>query len=404
VPSAPPVATVPEPPLAILPLVQPARPGRRRRVRLDDAITWFLASWPYEGPRAPSAATVRTYRRQLEWLCRFAAERRKPHIADMDAGLLRAAFQALMEQEEGRAHNFKGGEAAASSLVAAARSLARWLLAQGVPVADLARIKAPRPPERIQPRLLPDEFRRLEGAVLHQLVDSARRAPRISVARDLAVLYLLADTGLRASETVSMTVGDVDLEAGRVAVHGKGRKPRVLSIVDPHHPRGGESIHLLAEWINMRQHIRGTETHNYLWVSLQGRPLSAGELRKILSRLCADAGLDSNRPPHAFRRAQFTERYRADPSAIKVLAARMGWAATSHHMVNVYTRGAELELAAEHALPSMASLWHAGTSVPHFSQPIAPLIQRQTTAGAAATNERTPNRRRPTPSKGGRHP
>jgi integrase/recombinase XerD len=392
-----------EPLPAVAPVVNPSRPGRRRRVRLDDAITWFLASWAYEGPHVPSAATVRTYRQQLRWLSGFAIERGKRYVSDLDTELLRSAFQAQLSQTEGRAHNFKGGETSAGSLAAAARSLARWLLAQGLPVADLSTIKAPRAPERIQPRLKPDEFRRLEATVLHQLVDSVRRAPRISVARDLALLYLLADTGLRASEVVSMTISDVNFETGRLTVRrGKGNKQRALSIVDPSHPRGGETIHLLAEWLRVREGIRGTEAHDRLWVSLHGHPLGDGELRRVLGRLCSDAGLDSNRPPHTFRRASFTERYRAEPAAVRVLAARMGWSDKSHHMVNVYTRGAELELAAEQELPSMASLWHAGTSVPHFPASVTPLIQKTTTARAAPATEQALVRRRPASSKGGR--
>jgi integrase len=353
-------ASVPEPPPAIPSGANPSRPGgRRRRVRLDDAITWFVGSWPYEGPHVPTADTVRTYSHWLKWLSDFALERDRRYVEDLDAELLRAAFQALLAPAPERSPLYKGGESSAAALASATRKLAGWLLAQGLPVADLSMVRSPRPPERIQPRLLPDEFRALEAAVLHQLVDSSRKNPRASTARDVALLYLLADTGLRAGEVVSMTVTDLNFETGRLTVRrGKGNKQRALSVLDPTHPRGGETINLLGKWITARSRIPGTEAHDQMWVSLHGRPLTRDTLQRLLSKLCQDAGLPANRPCHAFRRASFTERYKAQPRDLELLAARMGWSDKSHDMVNVYIRGAELELAADQAVPSLASLWH----------------------------------------------
>jgi len=345
---------------------------------------------------------VRTYSRSLKWLSGFALGCGKAYVDRLDADLLRSAFQALLAPSPQHSPLWKGGESSAACLASATRKLAGWLLAQGLPVADLSVIKSPRPPERIQPRLLPDEFRRLEAAVLHQLVDSARKNPRVSVARDIGLIYLLADTGLRAGEVVSMTIADINFETGRLTVrHGKGNKQRALSLIDPEHPRGGETIHLLAKWVQVRAAIHGAQEHDRLWVSLHGRPLNRDTLQRLLSKLSQDAGLSKNRPCHAFRRASFTAQYRADPSAIKVLAARMGWSEKSHDMIGVYTRGAELELAADQAVPSMASLWHAG---PNFPTPSAALMNGRTTAGATTPNEVTPTRRRPTSSKGGRRP
>lgn len=340
------------------------RPRRTRRVRLEDAVTSFLERWPYEGPKIPSADTVRTYRSHLVWFVQFTAGR---GLLDVDAALtpeqLRAGFKALMDGAQSHSTSFKGGEAAANGLAWATRKLASWLLAQGVPVANLSAIRPPRPPERIQPRLLPEEFRALEQAVLHQLVDGEHVSAPKAVARDLALLYLLADTGLRCGEVAAMTIDDIDFNRGRVLVRrGKGSKARLLSVLDANAPDGGRTLHLLGQWLEVRDTLKRAGDHGRLWTSVpRGWPLSRWGIREVLRPLCLAAGLDGNRPPHAFRRATFTENYRAQPEAIKVLAARMGWSPKSHNMVNVYTRGAEVELAAEIAVPSMASLWHAGS-------------------------------------------
>lgn len=331
------------------------------RMRLDNAITWFLDGWSSEGPRVPTRETIRDYTSSLKWFASFASSMDRAFVDQVDADLLRAAVKVLMTEGPNRSPLFKGGEGSARTLGSSVARLLAWLRAQGLETANLDHVKIPRPPERIQPRLTPDEFRRLETAVTRQMVEPTRTNPRVTVARDLALLYLLADAGLRASEVGSMRVGDIDFEIGRITVRqGKGRKPRGLSILDPSDPRGGQTLTLLREWVRVRDTIRAASEHDFLWVSLHGRPLDREGLRRILKRLCEDASLDSNRPPHAFRRATFTERYRANPEQIKVLSARMGWSPKSHHMVNVYTRGAELEFAAEVTVPSVAALWHSG--------------------------------------------
>ena len=47
----------------------------------------------------------------------------------------------------------------------------------------------------------------------------------------------------------------------------------------------------------------------------------------------------------------------------------MGWSDKSHYMRSIYTRGSELQFAAEVNLPSMVSIWHAGQTptVPSFA-------------------------------------
>ncbi len=366
-------------------------------MRLDDAVTYFLGQWPAEGP---SPETVRTYRWQLRWLARFALERGKPLLSDLTPDLLREAMAAKMAKSADHPSTHKGGEEAAHSLACAARRLASWLLAQGLPVSDLSAVKRPRRPERVQARVRQDEFRAIESVILHRLIEDDRRSARALVARDLGLLYLLADTGLRATEVCRMTTSSVDFATGSVVVfRGKGSKGRALSIRDAQEPGGGITLRLLADWIAERPNIRGTSQHDFLWVSYRGAPLKQAALRQVLARLCQTAGVDGNRPPHTFRRASFTESYLAERGSVNILAARMGWSPKSHHMVTVYTRGAEIDFARTTPIPSVAAQWHAGVN---FPTPSLPLMNGHTTDRGRPSNERTPTRRRPTSSKGGR--
>lgn len=375
-------------------------------MRLDDAICYFLGQWPAEGA---GLGTVRTYSRQLKWLAGFAAGRRKVLLADLSPELLRAAMAAKLAQTTGM-DGFKGGEAAAHSLAFAARCMARWLRAQGVPVADLTTVKPRKPPERVQPRLYPHEFEALEQAVLRRLVEHRTRTPRNMIARDLALIYMLAETGLRASEVCAMDVRSVDFELGAVlVVRGKGNKERALSIVDPDDPRGGTALQLIADWLEARATISNASRHTRLWVSAKGWPLTPDSLRYVLERMCRDAGLSDNRPPHSFRRMNFTESYKAAPASIRVLADRMGWSPKNDHMVNVYIRGAQVDLARTMPIPSVVARWRTGpvtsTNIrtlppvgvgsPRVTQngPSAPFRVRVDAPRAALSNPREVSRR-----------
>lgn len=330
-------------------------------MRLDDAVTYFLGEWPAEGP---TADTVRGYTGQLKWLVGFAHKRGKMQLSDLTPELLRAA---MAQKQDPRNHsiNFKGGESSAKALASAVRCMAKWLRVQGVPVADVSIVKPPKAPERIQTRLRQDEFKAIETAILRRLVATNRRTPRLAIARDLALVYMLADTGLRASEVCGMDIRHVDFDTGSVLVfRGKGKKQRALSIVDPDDASGGITLRLLADWIDMRPSVRGAARNNKLWVSMKGNPLNRESLRRVLLRVCEQAGVDGNRPPHTFRRASFTERYLDSPNSIRVLASRMGWSDKSHHMIDVYTRGAEVELARTTPVVSLSARWRGDTKVP----------------------------------------
>lgn len=337
-------------------------------MRLDDAVTYFLGEWPSEGP---TQDTWRSYSGHLKWLVGFAAKRGQVQLADLTPELLRAAMSARMAPTPHRSLLFKGGESSAKALASAARKMARWLVAQGVPVADLSGVKSPRPPERVQPRVRPAEFNAIESAILHRLVSTTRRLPRVAIARDLALIYMLADTGLRANEVCSMDIRNVVFETGSILViRGKGKKERALSIIDPDDPNGGVTLRLLADWIEMRSTIRNADSNTRLWVSMKGRPFNREELRRLLKRICRDAGMTDNRPPHTFRRANFTEGYLADPRSIRVLASRMGWSPKSNHMIDVYTRGVDIELAMTTPVASVSARWRKSTIAPIRPRPI----------------------------------
>ncbi len=102
------------------------------------------------------------------------------------------------------------------------RVLFRFMTAEGMVKADVsARVESPK-----LWKLLPDVLTEEEIEALL----AAPAAPDPLCLRDRAMLELLYASGLRASELVSLKVGDVDLEAGFLRCTGKGNKERLVPV------------------------------------------------------------------------------------------------------------------------------------------------------------------------------
>lgn len=130
---------------------------------------------------------------------------------------------------------------------------------------------------------------------VHTLLATCNRKTDIGV-RDYAITLTLVDTGLRASEFISLGVGDIDIRTGLATVLGKGQKQRTVRA-------GGKArsaiLHMLA--------TRGEVEHgDPLWMAynVQGKrigKLSVHGLQIMLARLGHKAGVTPC-SPHRFRR------------------------------------------------------------------------------------------------------
>jgi integrase/recombinase XerC len=115
--------------------------------------------------------------------------------------------------------------------------------------------------------------------------------------RDLALLRLLYDLGLRRAEVVSLDLEHLDLAAGTVAVLGKGRSQREKLTLPP------ATRQALAAWVEARGPEPGP-----LFTALDrasgGRHLSGTGLYLVIRRLGEQAGLRAR--PHGLRHAAIT--------------------------------------------------------------------------------------------------
>lgn len=101
------------------------------------------------------------------------------------------------------------------------RTFCRWLHAEGYLSSDpMDKIPNPKVPTVYPYILAEDDIRRL--------IQTAKKKPR-----DLALVLLLLDTGVRASECCNLTLDDVDIEARSLLIrNGKGAKDRYTFFSD----------------------------------------------------------------------------------------------------------------------------------------------------------------------------
>lgn len=133
--------------------------------------------------------------------------------------------------------------------------------------------------------------------------------------RDLALVRLLAATGLRLSEVVGIKVGDLDLVTSTVVVIGKGDRRRVARFDN------GTAAVLSAYKVARSKHRLGSST-DALFITQFG-PLSAKGVPSILKRRAEQAGI-GHVHPHQFRHT-FAHRYKNAGGNDSELMTLGGW-------------------------------------------------------------------------------
>jgi site-specific recombinase XerD len=222
--------------------------------------------------RQVSANTIQAYRDTVRLLLVFAADRQgkspaRLEIDDLDAPLI-GAFLDHLE------HDRKNGVRTRNARLAAIRSLFRYAaLRHPEHAATIARVLAI-PPKRFERRLV-TWLTEAEIDALLAVPDRATWTGR----RDTALFGLAAQTGLRASELIGLTLADVHLGVGaHVSCTGKGRKQRIT-------PLTSGTIAILRRWLTERA---GQPTYP-LFPTQTGRALSRDALERRLAKYTAEA-------------------------------------------------------------------------------------------------------------------
>lgn len=137
--------------------------------------------------------------------------------------------------------------------------------------------KSVRKPARLPPVLL-----KHEQDALFDVVFASNHANRV---RDLALVGLLLDTGLRTEELCQFTLAQANtlIATGKVRVIGKGDKERLILPLSIHHPS-------LIDWLEYRagQGIEAKE----LFITIRGTPLKQPVVYQLINRYLHKAGIE----------------------------------------------------------------------------------------------------------------
>lgn len=244
-------------------------------MELTRCIKLYLIAMRQEGK---SDATLRQYGWHLDRLSGWFADRGVTSIRQVSRDLLR---------EWGAGLHDGWAPATVRQAVSAARSFLTWCRAETLIDEDLAHsLRVPDVKVRLQ--------RTLTAAEIQGLVAACPQTPL--GLRNRALICLLADSGLRASEICRLQVANTHIPFGTLTVIGKGGDQEMAYF-------GETTAAWLAAWLAVREAAPRVKA---LFVSIggvkPGHPLTPSGLRHVLRRLGTMAGIDGV-SPHAFRRA-----------------------------------------------------------------------------------------------------
>lgn len=175
-------------------------------------------------------------------------------------------------------------------------------------------------------RVIPETLTPEDQAAL--LRQPNRRAP--TGLRNLCMLRLMLNAGLRASEVIALQPGNIDCNSGKLTIkQGKGKKDRILWI-------GEDDLALIRRWKEKRPQSP------YLFPTLKGDKLDDRYLRQMVKRYAQRAGIEQDVHPHTLRHTFATDLYRQTKN-IRLVQKALGHADLSTTMIYTHIVDDELE-------------------------------------------------------------
>jgi integrase/recombinase XerD len=190
---------------------------------------------------------------------------------------------------------------------------------------------------------MPKVGRSLPRSLTEEEVEALRAAPVVSDPlghRDRTMLEVLYATGLRVTELVSLTLGQVNLNQGVLRIVGKGGRERLI-------PLGEEA----CAWV--QQFLRGPRAEillerqtDSLFPTRRGDRMTRQAFWHIIKRYARKAGVEKDLSPHTLRHAFATHllNHGADLRVVQMLLGHSDLSTTQ-----IYTHVARERLKDLHA-------------------------------------------------------
>jgi len=159
--------------------------------------------------------------------------------------------------------------------------------------------------------------------------------------RDRTMLEVLYAGGLRVTELVTLTSGQVSLTQGLVRVLGKGGKERLV-------PLGEDALDWLAQFVRgPRLDLLGGRASDYLFPTSRSECMTRQAFWQLIKRYAIQAGVVKPLSPHTLRHAFATHllNHGADLRVVQMLLGHSSLSTTQ-----IYTHVARERLKQLHAL------------------------------------------------------
>jgi integrase/recombinase XerD len=189
-----------------------------------------------------------------------------------------------------------------------------------------------------------EEIRRLLATIAPKRARRPKSGARyLQALRDRAIVLILLDSGVRASELCALAIAGFHIKSGRLSVVGKGDKHRYVYV---------GSVTRSAIWQYLQERDDGGNPDAPL-ISNTGRAMSRSWLRKHLTKSGNTAGIPKCNP-HRFRYT-FAIQYLRNGGDAFSLKAILGH--SSMKMVDHYVKMAAIDVELIHRRASPVDNW-----------------------------------------------
>ncbi|MFC1904563.1 tyrosine-type recombinase/integrase [Chloroflexota bacterium] len=207
----------------------------------------------------------------------------------------------------------------------AIKSFWKWLKQEGI----IAKNPLESVPNPKNPKTIPKVYSEDEVRAIFRLLPEG--------SRERAIIDIILDSGIRLSELVSLELANINLETGRILVHGKGGKERYTYIES-------SAIKAISDYVNKSR--PKPVCQDKLFLSRDGYPLRGNRIQKILAAIGKEAGLSERLAPHKLRHtcATLLLKYGDNLEHIRMIFGHSDIKTTSKSYLNV----ADHDVAAAH--------------------------------------------------------
>jgi integrase/recombinase XerD len=319
---------------------------------LDEHIEGFFL---YKIAEGLSPATIVSYKRTMFLLSTFLEKEKTDQIQPK----ILIAFMNWLRNEYVPSR-FSGKKDPLSEKTlrnhwVALKSFFRWLEIDLEINNLMAKVPSPKPKNSPIEPLKKEEIEMLLKAARNTRMAATTKRTSFSMRRptalrDVSLILMLLDTGLRAGELIALNIEGVDLSTGKVIIkHGppggaKGKIGRILFI-------GVRTRKAL--WKYLRSRGKDLDAREPLFVSIHDRRMTSNGLRLIIKSLAKKAGIKSCYP-HLLRHT-FAITFLRGGGDIFTLQQFLGH--QSLEMVRRYALIAEIDLQSAHRRASPVDNW-----------------------------------------------